>query len=114
MVIVTKMTNGTLQTVRQVKPNGLSIMSQPLHMWKHIEHKHKGEMNMIKLDKICNQLEEIREKLETKIEDIYCKADEKGREPTEREEERIEEMQEEIGAIEDALDYLKDFCNPMW
>ena len=26
----------------------------------------------------------------------------------------IEEMNEEIGAIEDALDYLKDFCNPMW
>ena len=65
---------------------------------------------MIKLDKICNQLYDIKEKLETKIEDIYCKADEKGREPTEKEEERIDEMQCEIDAIDDAIDYLKDFC----
>lgn len=62
MVIVTKMTNGTLQTVRQVKPNGLSIMSQPLHMWKHIEHKHKGEMNMKKvmMDAIYDAIDEAK------------------------------------------------------
>ena len=65
---------------------------------------------MIKLDKICNQLEDIRLKLEEKIEDIYCRADDRGRDTTEREDERIEEMTEEIGAIEDAIDYLREFC----
>ena len=65
---------------------------------------------MIKLDSICNRLETIKEQLEGKIEDIYCRADDRGRDTTESEDTRIDELQGEIDAIDDALDYLKDYC----
>lgn len=65
---------------------------------------------MIKLDSICNRLEDIKEQLESKIEDIYCRADDRGRDTTDHEDERIDELQGEIDAIDDALDYLRDYC----
>ena len=65
---------------------------------------------MINLSKIYTQLEGTQKKLEEKIQDIHCKADEQGRELTEKEEERIEIMQEEIFTISDALEKIKFYC----
>lgn len=64
---------------------------------------------MIKLNSICDRLEEIASKLEEKIEAITDKAWEKDRELTEKEEERIQELEDEKCAIENALDYLMDY-----
>lgn len=65
---------------------------------------------MIKLNSICTQLEQIKDKLEEQIEDIYCRAGDRDRDVTDKEQERIDEKQDEIDAIDDALDYLKDYC----
>ncbi len=65
---------------------------------------------MIKLDSICNKLEEIRDRLEDKINDIMCRADDKGRDLTDRETERIDEMEAQMNDIDGALDYLRDYC----
>ena len=66
---------------------------------------------MIKLDKICSRLNEIKERLEEKVEDIYCRADNRDRDLTDYEQERVDEMSGEIDAIDNALDYLKDYCD---
>ena len=68
---------------------------------------------MIKLDTICNRLDNIIEKLENQIVDIYRKADAKGREPTEKEEERIGDIIGEIDAICIALDHLREYCKEL-
>lgn len=65
---------------------------------------------MIKLDSICDKLESIKERLEEKINSIEGNAFERDRDLTDKEEERIEEMNGEIDAIENALDYLRDYC----
>lgn len=65
---------------------------------------------MIKLDNICNKLNDIRDKLEAKAEAIEDNAYNRDRDLTEKEEERIDELYAEIDAIDNALDYLKDFC----
>ena len=65
---------------------------------------------MIKLDSICEKLENIKSRLEEKIEDIYCRADDRGRDVTDKEQERIDEMEAEMDDIDGALDYLREYC----
>ena len=80
---------------------------------------------MIKLNKPVTMLEDILEKLESKIEDLRVKQDaiaecavEHDRDMTEREQERydaleeqIDELQAEQDEIENALDYLREYVD---
>ena len=66
---------------------------------------------MIKLNSVCEKLEIIKEELEQNICKILDRADSRDRELTEKEEERIEALQEEIDSIDNALDYLSEYCS---
>ena len=78
---------------------------------------------IIKLNSICDRLDAIAEQIETKCDQlddkmqaIQDKADEHDRDLTETEQKRFDdiegdimELKEELDAINDALDYLRDF-----
>ena len=66
---------------------------------------------MIKLNSVCEKLEIIKEELEENICKILDRADSRDRDLTEKEEERIEALQEEIDSIDNALDYLSEYCS---
>lgn len=65
---------------------------------------------MIKLDHICEQLEDTAESLIAKVKDIYRKADGEGRKTTKEEDEYIDGLLDEIEDICIALVHLQDHC----
>ena len=65
---------------------------------------------MIKLDNICEQLEDTTESLVAKVKDIYRKADAENRKTTKEEDEYIDSLLDEIEDISIALVYLQDHC----
>lgn len=69
------------------------------------------------MDKVLISLQETLEVLEDKIYDIQENADMKCRDLTEREEERIEAIEEQMSAIrdsicclEEAINYIDEYC----